>query len=73
MKTHWEGLLAADFFTTGVLCRDGQSTFYTLFVIDLRSRLVHPCGTTVSLNGQSMQQVARFEGGAPSVAHLQIR
>jgi hypothetical protein len=40
LKAHRDGLLAADFFTTEVLCWRGLITFYTLFVIELRSRLV---------------------------------
>jgi hypothetical protein len=39
-------------------------TFYTLFVIELRSRSVHVCGTTVSPNGHWMRQVARQLVGA---------
>ena len=46
-KAHWEGLIAADFFTTEVLGRNGPVTFYTLFVIEVRSRFVSVCGTTV--------------------------
>jgi len=52
-------LIAADFFTTEVLAWNGLVTFYTLFVIDLRSRSVHVCGTTLSPNAQWMRQVAR--------------
>jgi hypothetical protein len=47
---HWEGLVAADFFTTEVLRWGGFIPFYTFFVIELRSRLVQVCGTTVSPN-----------------------
>src|SRR5262249_55306085 len=36
LKTHWEGLIAADFFTTEVLSCQGLVTYYTLFVIELR-------------------------------------
>jgi hypothetical protein len=43
LKAHWEGLIATDFFTTEVLCWKGLITFYTLFVIELRSRLVQVC------------------------------
>jgi len=59
LQAHWESLIAADFFTTEVLAWNGLVTFYTLFVIDLRSRSVHVCGTTVSPNAQWMRQVAR--------------
>jgi putative transposase len=34
-------------------------TYYTLFVIELRSRAVQVCGTTVSPNAEWMRQVAR--------------
>jgi len=51
LKAHWEGLIAAGFFTTEVLCWNGLMTFYTLFVIELPSRLVHVCGTTTSPDG----------------------
>ena len=52
-------------------------TFYTLFVIELRSRLVQVCGTTVSPNGQWMTQVARqltdgMDGFAGGKTHLII-
>jgi len=53
------GLIAADFFATEVLCGSGLITFYTLFVIKLRSRLVHACGMTASPNAEWMKQVAR--------------
>jgi hypothetical protein len=48
LQAHWETLLAADFFTTEVLSWNGLVTCYTLFLIELRSRAVHVCGTTVS-------------------------
>src|SRR5713226_1106935 len=59
LQAHWESLIAADFFSTEVLAWNGLVTFYTLFVIDLRSRSVHVCGATVSPNAQWMRQVAR--------------
>src|SRR5262245_6827547 len=40
LKAHWEGLMAADFFTTEVVCWRGLLTYYSLFIIELRSRLV---------------------------------
>jgi len=51
LQAHWQTLIAADFFTTEVLSWNGLIPFYTLFVIDLRSRSVHACGTTVSPRG----------------------
>ena len=77
LKAHWEGLVAADFFTTEVLCWNGLITFYTLFVIELRSRWVQVCGTTVSPNDQWMKQMARqltdgMDGFARGKTHLLI-
>ena len=59
LQADWVTLLAADFFTTEVLSWNGLVTYYTLFVIELRSRAVHVCGTTASPNAQWMSQVAR--------------
>ena len=52
-------MLAADFFTTEVLSWNGLVTYYTLFLIELRSRAVDVCGTTVSRNAEWIRQVAR--------------
>lgn len=77
LKAHWETLIAADFFTTEVLSWNGLITNYTLFVIDLRSRLVHVCGTTVSPNAEWMKATARqlidaVDGFALGKTHLII-
>ncbi len=77
LQAHWETLIAADFFTTEVLSWNGLVTYYTLFVIDLRSRSVHICGTTVSPNAEWMKTVARrlvdaVDGFALGKAHLII-
>ena len=77
LQAHWETLLAADFFTTEVLSWNGLVTYYTLFVIELRSRAVHVCGTTASPNAQWMSQVARqlvdsAQGFALGKTHLII-
>ena len=77
LNSHWEGLIAADFFTTEVLCWRGLVTYYTLFVIELRSRLVQVCGTTVSPDGEWMKQMARqltdgIDGFARGKTHLII-
>ena len=55
-KAHWEGLAPTDFFTSEVWCGKRLITFYTLFVIELRSRLAQWCGTTLSPNDQWMTQ-----------------
>ena len=77
LKAHWETLVAADFFTTEVLSWTGLTTYYTLFVIDLRSRAVHVCGTTVSPNAEWMKAAARqlvdvMDGFALGKTHLII-
>jgi len=77
LKAHWEGLLAADFFTTEVLCLRGMVRFYTLFVIELSTRSVYICGTSVSPDGEWMKQVARqltdaFDGICIGKTHLII-
>ena len=77
LQAHWETLIAADFFTTEVLSWNGLVTYYTLFVIELRSRAVHVCGTTMSPNAAWMQQVARqlvdsVQGFALGKTHLII-
>jgi transposase InsO family protein len=60
LNARWNGLLAADFFTTEVLCLKGLVRFYTLFVIDLSTRCVHVCGSTVALDSVWMNQMARM-------------
>jgi transposase InsO family protein len=77
LQGHWETLIAADFFTTEVLSWNGLVTYYTLFVIELRSRAVHVCGTTVSPNAEWRRQVARqlvdsVQGFALDKTHLII-
>jgi hypothetical protein len=59
IQAHREGLIAADFFTTEVVTWRGLITCYTLVVIDLPSRLVYVCGTTVAPTGEWMLQIAR--------------
>ena len=77
LQAHWETLIAADFFTTEVLSWNGLVTYYTLFVIELRSRSVRVCGTTTSPNAQWMSQAARqlvdaVDGFALGKTHLII-
>ena len=46
LAAHWPALIAADLFTTEVWTARGLVTYYTLFVIELRSRRVHvACAT----------------------------
>lgn len=58
MKTQWDTLAATDFFTTEVWTVEGIVTFYTLFVIDIRSRRVHVVGSTPRPDRVFMAQAA---------------
>jgi hypothetical protein len=49
----------ADFFTTEVWTPRGLITYYTLFVIDLRSRGVHVAGSTPTPDAWFIAQAAR--------------
>jgi hypothetical protein len=44
LAAHWGAIAAADFFTTEVWTARGLVTYYTLFIIDLRSRRVQMWG-----------------------------
>lgn len=46
LRAHWDALFAADFLTTDVWTVRGLVTYYTVFVIELRSRRVHVLGST---------------------------
>jgi transposase InsO family protein len=59
LKAHWSSVAAADFFTTEVWTSRGLVTFYTLFVIDLATRVVHIAGTTTSPDTAFVKQIAR--------------
>jgi putative transposase len=45
LRAHWDALFAAGFFTTEVSTVRGLVTYYTVFVIELRSRRVHVLGS----------------------------
>jgi transposase InsO family protein len=59
LRAHWGEVAGADFFTTEVWTPRGLITYYTLFVIDLRSRRVHVVGSTPSPDAWYMAQAAR--------------
>jgi len=59
LKAHWGQVAATDFFTTEVWTPSGLVTYYTLFLIDLRTRRVHIAGSTRHPNDLFMAQVAR--------------
>jgi transposase InsO family protein len=59
LRAHWGAIAGADFFTTEVWTPRGLVTYYTLFVIDLRSRRVHVVGSTPNPDAAFMVQAAR--------------
>jgi len=46
LRAHWGAIAGADFFTTEVWTARGLVTYYTLFVLDLKSRRVEIVGST---------------------------
>src|SRR5262249_4111389 len=59
LRAHWGAVAVADFFTTDVWNPRGLVTYYTLFVIDLRTRRIHLAGSTPNPDAAFMAQVAR--------------
>jgi putative transposase len=59
LRAHWGKVAAADFFTTEVWRARGLVTYYTLFVLDLRTRRVHGAGSTPHPDDAFMAQAAR--------------
>ncbi len=60
LRAHWGKVAAADFFTTEVWRPRGLVTYYTLFVLDLRTRRVHVAGSTPHPDDAFMAQAARY-------------
>src|SRR5437867_3874184 len=69
LRAHWGEIAGADFFTTEIWTPGGLLTYYTVFVIDLRSRRVHVVGSTPNPDAAFMGQAARSltdaVGGVP--------
>ncbi|MFT5289714.1 MAG: putative transposase [Planctomycetota bacterium] len=59
LRSHWGEVAATDFFTTEVWTSGCLVTFYTLFVIDLKTRRVHIAGVTTKPDAAFVAQVAR--------------
>jgi len=59
LRAHWGAIAGADFFTTEVWTARGLVTYYTLFVLDLRSRRVQILGSTLHPDAAFMTQAAR--------------
>src|SRR3989442_11446637 len=58
MRAHWGAIASADFFTTEVWTARGLVTYYTLFVLDLKSRRVEIVGSTRDPDAAVMGQAA---------------
>jgi putative transposase len=59
LRAHWGAIAGADFFTSEVWTPRGLVTYYTLFLLDLRSRRVHVAGSTPTPDAGFMAQAAR--------------
>src|SRR5918996_1208940 len=59
LRAHWGVIAGADFFTTEVWTPRGLVTYYTLFVLDLKSRRVRIVGSTPNPDTAFMAQAAR--------------
>ena len=58
LRSHWDTLAGADFFTTEIWTPAGLVTFYVFFVIQLKTRRVHMSTPTPNPNRVFMKQVA---------------
>ena len=56
LRAHWGAIAAADFFTTEVWTARGLVTYYTLFVLDLKSRRVRIVGSAPNPDAAFMVQ-----------------
>ncbi len=59
LKTHWDTMAAADFFTVEVWSWRGLVTYYMLVFMDLSTRRVHLGGITTNPNTAWMMQIAK--------------
>jgi putative transposase len=59
LRAHWGAIAGADFFTTEVWTPRGLVAYYTLFVLDLKSRRVRVVGSTPNPDSAFMVQAAR--------------
>ena len=75
LKSHWDSIAAADFFTVEIWSRVGLTRYYVLFFIKLSSRRVHVAGITEHPHGEWMNQIGRnltdaFDGFLLDVRYL---
>ena len=59
LKSHWHVMAAIDFTTVKVWTKGGLTTFYLLFVMELKTRRVDFAGCTTNPNEEWIKTVAR--------------
>ena len=59
LKSHWDSMAAADFFTVEIWSCVGLTRYYVLFFIKLSSRRVHVASINKHPHGDWMQQIGR--------------
>lgn len=59
LKSHWEVMAAIDFTTVEVWTKSGLTTFYLLFVMEMKTRRVYFAGCTTCPHEAWMKQMAR--------------
>jgi transposase InsO family protein len=59
LRAHFGEIAATDFFTTEVWTPKGLVTYYTLFLVDLKTRRVHVSCSTTNPDAAFMAQIAR--------------
>ena len=59
LRAHWGAIAAADFFTVEALTLTGLTRFHVLFVIELKTRVVHIAGIVHEPGGEWVMQVGR--------------
>ena len=58
LKAHWDGMASIDFTTVEVWIKGGITTFYLLFVMELKTRRIAFAGCTTNSNEAWMKTVA---------------
>jgi putative transposase len=59
IRAHWDVLASIDFTTVEVWTKGGLVTFYLLFVMEFKTRMVHFAGCTPNPDEPWMKQIAR--------------
>jgi len=59
LRTHWDAIASADFFTVEVLTLHGLTRYLVFFVMELKTRRVHIAGIVHQPHGAWMMQAGR--------------